>query len=857
MKLLISKTAHPDPVMVGDLLTYTLNYENPGPLEARSVSIQDELDPMLQFISASPAPANPANDSWVIPRLPADGAHRIEITARVSDSMSNGATLQNRFSLQSDEVGPVSGTIFTQVLNKTRLAVDKSAQQKAVRRGEIINYIIRICNRGGETATNISIEDVFSSPVEFLSASPAPNADGVWRFRALAPGECVEIALTVRVPRHDVSFTDYGTVKGTGWAAAYKDFSTRLRSYTITNHVYVRCQEQKMLSSAADVKVLGEEGTELFISEHGSGSLAKEEETRFLAANKSLQWHESITALFQPVELRLPRERSLRLASPWTEEHRARNGITGASMLEIYSKASRLRSDSRIALDENESKMELDSEFLGQARLEFLKKSRPASGKSDIFASQEGYFGSFSLQEKISEYGRSAISDKLATGIGYVSVQKRMGSQGSYELGSGSYSSREQIRTYTSYLAKELELAHSASSFPSFSSSQGNYSGKWRSGTWSGGIGLPSIALGQIVRPIGGSCSGPGGSSPEVGAAYIGQAFSEIDYLREKTVARGRNEMESNLSFSGRAEFRTLLSENKNDDIGNHIDAAAEYLGQYDIRRRILFAGTAKYDHPHISVLVEGELTAGVLHGSEITMASYSITVKNDGNRALGPVVVTDLFPTGAQFINASDRPTELASSSANWTLTHLAVGGSSTIELRLVVDPEEGMVNRVLARGAYGQSWTEAAGYSAMDKSWLACCPARIVLHKTAELNPADSRLVHYRLIVKNGGNRSAAATITDLLPEDMEMVDSSPAPSSYGQSQAVWILREVPPGETAIEYSARAAREGRHLNRAHLEAVSLDGTESCSSEDSIEVEIEGQAWDETYGDQVGCDCI
>ena len=857
MKLLISKTAHPDPVMVGELLTYTLSYENVGAVEARNVSVEDELDPMLQFISASPAPANPENDTWVIPRLPADGTHRIEITARVSDSLSNGTMLQNRFSLQSYEVGPVSGMIFTEVLNKTRLAADKSARQKAVRRGEEINYVIMVCNRGGETATNVSIEDVFSSPVEFVSASPAPQADGVWRFEVLAPGDCLEIALTVRVPKHDVSFTDYGTVKGTGWAAAHKDFSTKLRSYTITNHVYVRCQEQKMLSSAADVKVLGEEGTELFISEHGSGSLAKEEEARFLSANKSLQWHESITALFQPVELRLPRDRSLRLASLWTEERRARNGITGASMLEIYSKASRLRSDSRITLDENESKMDVDSEFLGQARLEFLKGSRQSSGESDILASQEGYSGRFSLQEKISEYGRSAISDKLATGIGYVSVQKRMGSQGTYELGSGSYRSQEKIRTYTSYLAKELELYHSVLGYPSFSSLQGNYSGKWRAGTWSGGDGLSSIALGQIVSPIRGSCPTPGGASPEVGGAYIGQAFSEIDYLREKTVAKGLNEMETNLSFSGRADFRTLLSEDKDDDIGNHIDTSDEYLGKYDIRRRVLLAGTAKYDHPHISVSVKGELAEGYLHGSEITMAIYNITIKNDGNRALGPVVVTDLFPAGAQFINASDKPTELTSSSANWTLTHLAVGGSSTIELRLVVDPEVGMVNRVLARGAYGQSWTEAAGYLAMDKSWLPCCPAGVVLHKTAEIDSADQRLVHYRLIVKNGGNRSAAATITDFLPEDMEIVDSSPAPSSYSQGQAVWILREVNPGETAIEYSARAARDGRHLNRAILEAIFIDGTEGGSSEDSVEVEIEGEAWDETYGDKVGCDCI
>jgi uncharacterized repeat protein (TIGR01451 family) len=860
MKLLISKMAHPDPVLVGDLLTYTLSYENVGAVEAHNVSIRDELDPVLQFISASPVPANPENDTWTIPRLPADGSHRIEITARVSDTLINGTTLQNRFSMQSDELGPISGTILTQVLNKTRLAVNKSSLQKAVRRGEEIDYVIRVCNLGGETATNITIEDVFSSAVELVSASPTPQADGLWRFEALEPGECLKIALTVRVPKHDLSFSEAGTAKGAGWAAAHKEFNTGLHSYTITNHIYVRCQEQAMRSAAADVRVLGEEGTELFISEHGSGSLDKGDEARFLSVNKSLQWHEEITALFQPVELRLPRGRSLNLASLWTVERRAKNGITGGSVLEAY-RAKELRSDSRIALDENESKVDISSEFFGQASLEFRKRSRPLSVKGDILASHEGYSGRFSLQEIMSEYGKSATSDKTARGIGYVSVQKRMGSQGSYELGSGSYSSHEEIRTYTSYLSKELELVHSALGFPSTSNSLpspssflGNYSGKWRAGTWSGGDGQAGIALDQVVRPIQGPCPGPRGPSP---MAYIGQALSDIDYLREKTVAKGLNEMETNLSFYGRADLRALLSEDEEDLNGNHIDASEEYLGRYDIRRRVLLAGTAKYDRPHISVLVEGKLREGALHGSLVTMAIYNITVKNDGNRALGPLVITDLFPAGAQFINASDRPTELSTNRVNWTWTHLAVGGSSTLELRLAVDFDGSLVNRVLARGAYGQSWAEASGYVALEKSWLPGYPTAIVLHKTAEIDPADPRLVHYRLTIKNEENRTAAAAIIDFLPEDMQIMESYPAPASLGQGQAVWILQEVPPGETTIEYCARAARDGRHLNRATLEAAFFDGSEGGSSQDSVEVAIEGEPWDETYGEERECNCI
>ena len=44
MSLTLTKTDDPDPVRVGELLTYILTYENLGN-ETRNVAIHDELDP--------------------------------------------------------------------------------------------------------------------------------------------------------------------------------------------------------------------------------------------------------------------------------------------------------------------------------------------------------------------------------------------------------------------------------------------------------------------------------------------------------------------------------------------------------------------------------------------------------------------------------------------------------------------------------------------------------------------------------------------------------------------------------------------------------------------------------------------
>ena len=56
MSLSIRKSADPDPVGVGEPLSYTLTYENVGNKAAHNVTIRDELDPRVTFLSADPFP---------------------------------------------------------------------------------------------------------------------------------------------------------------------------------------------------------------------------------------------------------------------------------------------------------------------------------------------------------------------------------------------------------------------------------------------------------------------------------------------------------------------------------------------------------------------------------------------------------------------------------------------------------------------------------------------------------------------------------------------------------------------------------------------------------------------------------
>jgi uncharacterized repeat protein (TIGR01451 family) len=239
-------------------------------------------------------------------------------------------------------------------------------------------------------------------------------------------------------------------------------------------------------------------------------------------------------------------------------------------------------------------------------------------------------------------------------------------------------------------------------------------------------------------------------------------------------VASGLNEMKTEADFQGRARF-TAQYQNLSRNSSDQLDLYDEYLGRYSISRHVQMGGMASFDQPHLSVSKSGsqEPAGG-------TFIDYVITVKNDGNRALGPVYVQDLFPPQTEYIRSSLRPSEITAASCQWTLQSLGIGQSSTIELKLNSTAEHtGLVNRVLASGGYDGQWVKAENYSALQYGWLDCCSSRLLVAKTGNVDSSDPTLVHYQIRIKNLENYTLAQTIRDELPDGMTFVNSTLPPA------------------------------------------------------------------------------
>jgi len=689
MDLSINKTADLSPTLVGEILTYTLTYENLGGCQANNVNITDELDRGVTFISADPSPTWNSSQtlSWIVPHLEPGDTQKITLQVLVNDTLPDGALLKNCFAIRSDELerSPLT-CIYTPVLNETRLEVVKKPLQKAVRRGEEVDYIITVCNRGGQPATNITVRDVFDTPVELLSVWPEMAEDGAWHFSYLAPGECLEMGLRVRVPRIDVAYHSSQMVSGHGFMRSFRDYSTSRPAAALVNRVHVS-SDQMQLSASASVQILAEAGTELSLREHGSGEYQCQEKLEFLTSNKSIRLERSIRAESYPKKSSLP-GMDRRISSPWHEDVRAKNGITNTTFRESYRYSSRVGIESCFDLDENQSLMKVNCSLDGLAHLGMLKLSTGGCKRSNASISEENYAGSFHIQESISDLGQGVMMERSSSGMGYVAKDAAIGQQRSYEWGSGEYRSDERVDSVSGSSIKALEASFQNLSLPVSAYTDLNISQKWFEG--------------MISRTE---------------SSLISEEHSHASRLKMRAVSSSPRERVSEASFSGTSRMQAAYLGRSSGNRSLELEAEEMLMGDYSVKRKIILSGAARYDHPHLSLRKDGRKVEDV--------AVYTITICNDGNAALAPIFLQDLFPPGASFINSTLRPNQMDGNSSNWTILHLAIGDSLSIGINLDLEScQSDIINRAVAVGSYSSGSVTARNISVLQANPLGSWP-------------------------------------------------------------------------------------------------------------------------------------
>jgi uncharacterized repeat protein (TIGR01451 family) len=661
-RLQITKTA-PSLVSPGSFFNYTITFWNEGTGDATNVTVTDILDPNVGYINLTP-PSSPLPNStssnklwWYIGNLAPGEGGTITVGVNVSSPPKTNV-IHNFCNISSNESKGDFAEVYTLIVSS--LWIRKSTEKSEYSSGDEVVYTILYgnnmdCSGLGNvsscTAKDVKIVDRLPDLVEYLSSSPPPSRAGekvlVWEIGDLPANTTGSIKITVEIPeRPEVIFDESSSVSGEGFVSIRERLSTSREPYDLTNRVnitgnYTDDEGNTTVStdsSEATVNVV-DSGTEIATVEHGSGYYEEDRVASLKTTNKSTSLDKEIFAARKPTTFTLLNGRTVEYNSSWTDMTCAKNRIRSESVGEDYRYMEDVDKRSSFLLDENQTVYASDSEFSGGMGSVGFLRIDPETG--DLLISiDEDYQGSFRVEESIDSYGSGVSYEKGAIGEGFVSADHWVDdSQRSFEHGSGHYESDELIATGTIYKDARMVYLPTATTAGSLIL---NSSSRWYEGT-----------------------------SAKGDDHLISERISSADYIDMETVADS-----SSVSilgeFEGRQDVRAVVGGGPREEEEIVIDQT--FMGRYQVATAIGIYNAPTYLEPHVNVTKEQ-----IAWGEDAVQ--FRINVTNDGNKNLGPVVVSDLLPPGLFFINSSLRP-ETEETRLNWTILSLPMGGMMTIDV-------------------------------------------------------------------------------------------------------------------------------------------------------------------------------
>jgi uncharacterized repeat protein (TIGR01451 family) len=176
--LALTKTDSPDPVTVGNNLTYTITVTNNGPNPATGVNVTDALPAGETLVSVTPSQGSCTGTSTINCAL-GSLANGGSATVTLVVTPTQTGVISNTASVAANEFDPnLNNNHDTQMTTvnavpSADLSITKSDSPDPVTVGSNLTYTITVTNNGPSAATGVTMTDPLPGTVTFVSATPS------------------------------------------------------------------------------------------------------------------------------------------------------------------------------------------------------------------------------------------------------------------------------------------------------------------------------------------------------------------------------------------------------------------------------------------------------------------------------------------------------------------------------------------------------------------------------------------------------------------------------------------------------------------------------------------------------------
>jgi len=178
--LSITKVGVPDPVTVGNTLTYTLTVANGGPADATGVVVTDTLPSSFTLDSVNPSQGSCGNVGNTVTCDLGTIANGSNATITIEVTPTQAGIISNTAVVAGDQPDPDpsdnSDTETTTVEGtgepSANLSITKSGSPNPVIVNQQLTYTVTVTNIGPDSATNVVVTDTLPAGAIFGSATP-------------------------------------------------------------------------------------------------------------------------------------------------------------------------------------------------------------------------------------------------------------------------------------------------------------------------------------------------------------------------------------------------------------------------------------------------------------------------------------------------------------------------------------------------------------------------------------------------------------------------------------------------------------------------------------------------------------